>query len=119
MRRVKSMVRLDTLEQKKQLIPPRPKYPPPVSCRPHQLHCDSSFRRFSCRHICSPQVCSSPVEGYRSCENGIRSSAVQPSESMFVCTSHTGSHDGSPPPPRPFASCLTPDGFTVEKSRPM
>src|SRR6266566_4394279 len=179
MRRVKSMVRLDTLEQKKQLIPPRPKYPapstkngrfsskkvsnaerfttagststwpksgltvalsvrldvtrsiaspptrpssawgskkgslwlpgtlderpttygatsarpggcritrpcrwpnmdgPPVSSNRHHAHCDNSLSRFSWRQICRPQVCSSDVDGYRNCENGIRISAVQ------------------------------------------
>src|SRR3954463_10031911 len=92
---------------------------PPDSCSPQKDHCDSSLSRLSWRQICRPQVCSSLVDGKRSCENGIRISTVQPRESMLVLTSHTGSHEGSPPPPRPLASCLTPDGLTRKKRRPM
>src|SRR5882724_11177289 len=72
---------------------------PPVSCKPQNDHCDNSFSRLSWRQICSPHVCSAVVEGKRSCEKGMRISAVQPSESTLVLTSHTGSQDGSLPPP--------------------
>ena len=42
----------------------------------------------------TPQTCWGAPEN-RSCENGIRNSAVQPSESIAVATSHTGSHESS------------------------
>src|SRR3989442_1073085 len=85
---------------------------PPVSLSFQNAHCDSSLRRFSCLQICSPRVCSLLVGGKRSWENGFRISAGQRRESMLVLTSHRGAVDGSPPPPSPLASLITPEGLT-------
>ena len=50
---------------------------------------------------------------YRSCESGMRYSAVQPSESTAVATSHTASHASSSLPSLEIAmSIFTPAGFT-------
>ena len=49
----------------------------------------------------------------------MRSSAVQPSESIFVAASQMASHEPSGfDVPTPSASNFTPDGLTSKKARP-
>ena len=67
---------------------------PPVSVLPQNDHIDVSLSRDTPRQTCIPQVWTES-RLKRSWEKGIRNSAVQPSESMLVPTSHTGSHDES------------------------
>src|SRR5690348_8445119 len=78
-------------------IPSRwPKYAgPELSLRRRNDHSSCSLRRSTYRHSCIPHVCTCPPER-RSCEYGIRISAVHPSAVTWVAPSHTGSHDGSP-----------------------
>src|SRR5205823_1496991 len=68
----------------------------------------NSFLRRMVRTNRIPHTCSAAPEK-RSCEKGIRYSAVQPSESIDVATSHTGSQESSaklPSSPK-TRSCLT------------
>src|SRR5690242_3556172 len=91
---------------------------PPFSLAFQYDHMSFSLVRCVQRHICRPHVCTESV-GKLNWESGMRISAVQPSESIRVATSHTGSHDASQQlPPGPNWSCFTPDGFTVKNARP-
>jgi hypothetical protein len=51
-----------------------------------------SLRRWMNREAFTPQA-SRAVRGKRSCENGMRISAVQPSASVDTAASHTASHE--------------------------
>ncbi len=62
----------------------------PVSFRRTSTQKLSSFRAGTRLTRFTPQSCSA-ARLYRSCESGMRTSAVQPSESMAVRTSQTGS----------------------------
>src|ERR1041385_2452639 len=90
---------------------------PPVSVLPQNDHIESSLSRFSWRQTCMPQVCIES-RANRSCEKGIRNSAVHPSESIAVFASHTGSQDGSAFGDACPASCFTPDGLTAKMVLP-
>jgi hypothetical protein len=50
--------------------------------------------RCTSRTMSTPKVCAGAFEK-RSWLNGMRNSAVHPSESMLAAPSHTPSHDGS------------------------
>src|SRR5437016_10286535 len=67
----------------------------PVSVFFLNTHWESSFLRNTQRKKLTPHTCSR-TWGNRSCENGIRISTTQPSESIAVATSHTGSQERSP-----------------------
>ncbi len=58
------------------------------------FHCTVSFLRWINRSMLNPHTSSGSSEK-RSCENGIRNSAVHPSSSTSVATSHTAFHESS------------------------
>ena len=81
-------------------------------------HSSRSLLRSIRRMIWRPHVCWASRAVNRSCDSGIRSSAVHPNESMRVASSHTGSQEGSRLlPPSPSASPNTPAGLTSNTAR--
>ena len=66
----------------------------PLSLRGTGESHETSCFRSTTRAALIPQVGRSPG-GKRSCENGMRSSTVQPPASMATAEAHTASHDSS------------------------
>src|SRR6185295_14031131 len=78
-----------------------------------------SLRRAMSRETCSPHTCAPCPEAAllkRSCERGMRNSAVHPALSTFVAASHTASHPESSLLSLEWkASFCTPAGFTEKR----
>ena len=71
------------------------------------------------RRTWMPQVVSAAPTLYLSCEKGMRSSALQPSESIDAPDSHTASHELSWPPPASHAASRTAPAGVIRKTNPV